>query len=188
MEMRKTHFLVIIFLIIIQLAVPALAKQAYLSDFVVTNDRDHLLVYFSVNDCFTVEMNRAIDSGMNTIFTFFVKLYEKRSLWWDRKIADVKISHCIKYDNLKRVYEVRLLETDDKIITLKDFDEAKALMASVAALKVTSLHSLQKGGHYQLRMMAELDKIKLPVFLRYLLFFVSFWDFKTDWSIIEFRY
>ena len=188
MDRGKTGLLIIIFLIIIQLAMPVLAKQAYLSGLVVSNDRDHLLVWFNVNDCFTVEMNRAIDSGINTTFTFFVRLYEKRDLWWDRKIADVTISHNIKHDNLKRIYEVRLSEADNKTITLKDFDEAKALMASVAALKVTPLHNLQKGGHYRLQMMAELDKIKIPAFLRYFLFFISLWDFKTDWDKIEFRY
>ena len=48
--------------------------------------------------------------------------------------------------------------------------------------------NLEKGGRYQLRMMAELDKIILPLYLHNVLFFLSLWDFETDWYTIDFRY
>jgi len=188
MKKAKTRLRIIIFLIIMQLAVPVLAEEAYLSDIVVTNTRDHLLVYFRVNDCFTLEMNRAIESGLNTTFTFYIILEEKRNFWWDREMADIEISHSIKYDNLKRVYEVRLSEQNNEKITVKDYDEAKKLMAEVVALKVTRLHHLKKGSSYQLHMMAELEQIKLPLYLHYVLFFLSLWDFETDWYTVDFRY
>ena len=186
--MGKTGLLAIIFLIILQLATPVLAEQANLSDIVVTNTRKHLLVYFSVNDCFTTEMNRAIETGLNTTFTFYIILEEKRDFWWDKKMADIEISHSIKYDNLKKVYEVRLSEQNNEKITVKDYDEAKKLMADVVALKVTRLHHLKKGGRYQLQMMAELEKIKLPFYLHYVFFFLSLWDFETDWYTVDFMY
>ena len=188
MEKGKTGLLVIILLITIQWAVPALAKKAYISGIVITNPEDHLMVYFSVNDCFTVEMNQAIESGLNTTFMFNIRLYEKRGLWWDRKIADLEISHSIKYDNLKKTYDVRLSEQENKIITVRDFDEAERLMSDVMALKVTPLSNLRKGGRYKLQMMAELDKIKLPFYLHYVFFFLSLWDFETDWHTVDFRY
>ncbi len=188
MRSRKTSILVIVFLMTTQWVTPALAEKAYLSDIVVTNTRDDLLVYFSVNDCFTPEMNAAIESGLNTTFTFFIKLYEKRDLWWDIKLTDLELSHSIKYDNLKKTYEVRLSEQGNKPITVKDFEEAKKLMSDVVALKVTPIHNLRKDGHYQLQMMAELDKITLPLYLHYVLFFLSLWDFETDWHAIDFRY
>ncbi len=188
MEKGKTGLLVIIVLITIQWAVPVQAKKAYLSGIVVTNLRDNLLVYFSVKDWFTVEMNRAIESGLNTTFTFFIRLYKKRGLWWDQKITDLEIKHSIKYDNLKKIYEVRLSEQGDKMITVRDFDEAKKLMSDVVALKVTPLNTLLRDGRYKLQMMAELDKIKLPLYLHYVFFFLSLWDFETDWYTIDFRY
>jgi hypothetical protein len=170
------------------LTIPAQAKPAYLSDVVVTNTRDHLLVYFSVNDCFTAEMNRAIESGIETTFTFYIRLYGKRDYWWDMKLADREISHSIKYDNLKKIYEVRLSEQNNKVINVKDFDEARRLMADVVAAKVIALRELKKGGHYQLKMMAQLDKIRLPLYLHYVFFFLSLWDFETDWYSIDFTY
>ena len=184
----KRGIRVAIFFITLQLTMPALANQAYLSDIVVTNTRDHLLVYFSVSDCFTAEMNRAIESGIDTTFTFYIRLFGKRDYWWDVKMADVEISHSIKYDNLKKNYEVRLPEQNNKVITVKDFDEAKRLMAEVAAVEVIALRNLKKGRHYQLKMMAQLNKIRLPLYLHYVFFFLSLWDFETDWYSIDFRY
>lgn len=184
----KRGIRVAIFFIILQLTIPALANQAYLSDIVVTNTRDHLLVYFSVSDCFTAEMDRAIESGIDTTFTFYIRLFGKRDYWWDMKVADREISHSIKYDNLKKIYEVRLSEQNNKVVTVKDFDEARRLMAEVVAVKVVALRNLKKGEHYQLRMMAQLDKIRLPLYLHYVFFFLSLWDFETDWYSIDFRY
>lgn len=167
---------------------PAHGKKAFISDIVVTNTRDHVLLYFSVNDCFNADMNTAIESGIDTTFTFFVRLYEKRPLLWDRKIADLEVSHGIKYDQLKNSYEVRLSEHNGKAVVVKSFEEAKRLMSEVAALKVTEIQQLQRGGRYQIQMMAELNKIQLPLHLHYVFFFLSLWDFKTDWHSLDFRY
>ena len=189
MDKAKIGFLAAVTLIVIHLVVmPVMAEQAYLSDIVVTNNRDNLLVYFTVNNCFTADMNRAIESGLDTTFTFFVDLYERRDFWWDRKIKSIELGHSIKYDRLKRTYEVRLSENNDEIMRVKDFDKAKRLMSEVVSLKVIPIHELEKGGRYQLQLMAQLNKIKLPLYLHYVFFFLSLWDFKTDWYKVNFRY
>jgi len=177
-----------IFICLVLAAAPAFGRKAYLSDIVVTNTRDHLLLYFTVNDCFTPQMNTVIESGLNTTFTFFVKVSEKRSLLWNKVIASSEISHSIKYDHLKNVYEVRLSEADGKPQVVKSFEEAKRLMSEVTAFKVMPLQDLRKGGRYEVMMMAELDRIKLPLYLHYVLFFLSLWDFETDWTTVDFRY
>jgi hypothetical protein len=188
-RVRTRLFAGIIFVaLVFQFASTALAAKAFLSDIVVTNTRDDLLVYFTVNNCFTSEMNRAIESGLNTTFTFFVRLYEKQDYRLDRKIADTELRHSIKYDSLKRIYEVTLSEENNRVVTVRSFEEAKKLMAEVVAFKVTPLSNLQKGGRYRLKMMAELDRIKLPFYLHYVLFFLSLWDFETDWYSVDFRY
>lgn len=165
----------------------AWAAKARLTDIVVTNTRDDLIVYFSVADCFTDDMQKAINNGVSTTFTFFVKLWEVREWWWNRDIADLKVSHEIKYDSLKKIYELRL-SSDDKVVSVKDFEEAKRLMSEIVGLKVTELRNLQRGSRYQISMMAELDKIRLPFYFHYVFFFLSLWDFETDWYTVDFRY
>jgi hypothetical protein len=180
--------LIIIGSIVMQWAILTRAEGAYLSDIVLTSNQDNLLVHFTVEECFTDEMNEVIEKGIEVTFTFFVKLNEKRGLWLDKEIADLEFRHTIKYDNLKEIYEVRLSERKDERITVKNFDEAKRLMSDVVALRVTSIDGLREGDDYQLRVMAELDKIRLPFYLHYVLFFLSLWDFETGWHAIDFRY
>jgi hypothetical protein len=70
----------------------------------------------------------------------------------------------------------------------KDFAAAKKAMAEVKGLKVAPLQRLIKGNKYQLRVKAELQKVRLPLNLHYVLFFLSLWDFETDWYTVDFTY
>lgn len=179
---------IVVVLTCLILSTSARAEKAGLTDIVVTNTMDHLLVYFSVTDCFTEDVVKAIENGFNTTFTFFIKLYEVRGLWLDKEIADFKVKHGIQYDNLKRVYNVRLSERDNKLISVKNFDEAKILMSEIVGLEVCELDRLRKGSRYKVSMMAELDRIRLPLHLHYVFFFLSLWDFETDWYTMDFKY
>ncbi len=185
---RSRTVAAIVLLSVLVLSFTARAEEASLKDIMVTNTMEHLLVYFSVTDCFTEDMIRAINNGFKTTFTFFITLNKVRGLWLDNEIADFKVKHEIQYDNLKRVYHVRLSERDNKVISVMDFDEAKALMSEIVGLKVCELNKLRKGSRYKVSMMAELDKIRLPLHLHYVFFFLSLWDFKTDWYTMEFKY
>lgn len=178
----------IVCLLLLFSAMPAYAKQAILKEITVTKAANHLLLYFTVSDCFTEEMEEAINSGINTTFIFFIRIHEVRTFWLDKKIESIKVSHDVQYDSLKKVYMVGLTETGDKKIIVRNLDEVKKLMCQIMGLKVVALQNLQTGVSYQIRMMAELDKIRLPLKLHNVLFFLSLWDFKTDWYTLDFTY
>ena len=166
----------------------AAAEEAVLSNIIVTNTRDDLLVYLSVEGAFRDQMKTAILSGVPTSFSFFIGLYQVRNLWPDKEIADIKVSHTIKYDNLKKEFTVtRSWENNQPILT-KSFEEARQLMADVDGVKVVPLKWIEKGKQYQIKAKAELSNITLPFYLHYVLFFVSLWDFETDWYTIDFVY
>ena len=185
---RLKTALVMIFFMCSLLATPARAEEAQLTDIVVTSAGEHLLIYFRVTGCFTEEMIKAIENGINTTFTFFIGLYEVRDFQWDKNIAELRVTHSIVYDNLKKAYKVRLSERNSEMILVEDFHEAKNLMSKIVGVKLTGLNKLQKGTRYQVRMMAELAKIRLPLYLDYVLFFLSLWDFETDWYKVNFTY
>ena len=166
----------------------AFGQSARLTNIIVTNTRDNLLLYMNVEGAFREKMENAIQSGVPTSFSFFVALYQARSLWKDKKIADIKITHTIRYNNLTKEFSVRRSwETGEPAVT-QSFEEAQKLMTEVNSLKVVALDELQKGRQYQLRAKAELSKLTLPFYLHYVLFFVSLWDFETDWYTIDFTY
>ena len=191
LDMVKRNFLFALAILLLVCAVPqpsSAKKEAHLADIIVTNTRAHLLVYFKVKDCFTEEMNKAILNGISTNFTFIVKLYEVKPTRFDAKLASIRLTHTIEYNSLKNEFSLLLPERNDKKVITKDFEEAKRLMAEVVALTVTRLTSLKRGLPYQLRLKAELDRIELPFYLNYVFFFLSLWDFETDWYSVSFTY
>ena len=166
----------------------AQAQEARLTNVIVTTTRDDLLLYLSVDGAFTDKIKEAVLSGVPVSFSFFTDLYEVQSMWFDRNIADINVAHTIKYDNLKKEFTVQRSWEDNKPVVTESFEEAQRLMTEIDSLKVVSLSQLEKGKQYQIRAKAELSKMTLPFYLHYVLFFVSLWDFETDWYTIDFIY
>lgn len=167
---------------------PAIAQEAVLTNIIVTNTRDDLLVYLNVEGAFSEKIKEAIMSGVPVTFSFFLTLYRIRGLWFDKQIADIKVTHTIKYDNLKKEFHVKRSWGNSKPIITQSFEQAQKLMAEIDSLKILSLGKLEKGKNYQIRTKAELSKLTLPFYLHYVFFFVSLWDFETDWYTIDFTY
>jgi hypothetical protein len=182
----KTFALFFSFFLLFQQSV--LAQEATLSNIIVTNTRDDLLVYLTVEGAFREKMKEAILSGVPTTFSFLITLHRVRNLWKDKKISDITVSHTVKYNNLKKEFAVKRSWENGKPLVTQSFEEAQKRMAEIDGLKVVSLNKLDKGQRYQLGAMAELNKLTLPFYLHHVLFFVSLWDFETDWYTIDFIY
>jgi len=54
-------------------------------------------------------------------------------------------------------------------------------MSELNGIVLASLKDLPKDKSYYVMVKAKLDKIRLPMHMEYVLFFVSLWDFETDW-------
>lgn len=167
----------------------ALARDnAVLSQIKLANTRDDLFAYFKVEKAFNEKNIQAIENGISTSFTFYVSLYKTSSSLFDKKMTDIKTQATIKYNSMKQEYTVVCRWKDAPALITKSFEEAKTWMTEVDNLKVISLERLVKGDKYQIRIKAELEKVTLPLWLHYVFFFVSYWDFETDWYVINFTY
>ena len=165
-----------------------LADDAKLTNINITNNRDDLLLFMSLEGAFRDKLQKAVYSGVPATFSFYVGLYRVRSLWMDKDIKEIKLTHTIKYDNLKKEFTVKRSWQENDPITTPSYEEAQRLMTEINSLVVYPLNQLEKGKQYQIRTKAEVDKITLPLYLHYVLIFVSFWDFETDWYTIDFIY
>lgn len=163
-------------------------KNALIENIKLANTRDDLLAYFDVEKAFTDKINQAVLNGIPTIFSFYVTLYRTDDSWFDKKIADVKIKSTLKYNPLKKEFSVQRPWKKENMIITQSLEEAKAAMTEIGNLKISPLDKLVKGNKYQLRIKAELDKVTLPLSLHNVFFFVSFWDFETNWYLINFTY
>jgi hypothetical protein len=184
--MRKSVYIFIGFLFLSQQIL--LAGDAALTDIKVSNNRDDLLLYLNATGAFSEKIRKAVLSGVPTSFTYYITLNSDRNYWFNKKIVELKVSHVITYDNLKKEFHVdRSWDSGGPVIT-SSFEEAQQLMIRVDSLKIISLEKLEEGRHYQIRAKAELSKLTLPLHLHRVLFFLAYWDVETDWYAIEFTF
>ena len=163
-------------------------NDAALSNIKLANTRDDLFAYFKVENAFNEKNTQAIENGISTSFTFYVTLFKTSDSLFDKKITDIKTRSTIKYNSMKQEYTVVCQWKDTPALITQSLDEAKTWMTDIDNLKVAPLNRLVKGDKYQIRIKALLDKVTLPLSLHYVFFFVSYWDFETDWYVINFTY
>lgn len=189
MKLKKTSkFICLLLCVILFWQSSAAAKDVQISYLTATSDEHDLRIDLKVKGAFQKKMEEAILNGIPTTFSYFIFLQKPRFLWLSQNIAEIKVTHTIKYNNLKNTYSITRSWDGNKTLTTDSFDEAKRLMSEIKGLKVIPLKKLKKGRQYNLKAKAELDKVTLPFFLNYVFFFVSLWDFETDWYTVTYVY
>lgn len=168
------------FLVLLVFTTPLSAKKAEIRDLLVTNNASDVLVYARVMNCFTKEIEAAILAGVPTTFTFVVDLFQRRTWWPDKKVSRVTVRHTIKYDNVKKIFQV-YLDGDKEPTSFTDFEGARQVMADLNGTPLAQLKALKRNEYYYVQIKAKLDKVRLPLHMEYVFFFVSLWDFETDW-------
>ncbi|MGE5255474.1 MAG: DUF4390 domain-containing protein [Hyphomicrobiales bacterium] len=164
------------------------AQPPTLSDITVSNTHDDLLLHLKLEGAFREKIKRQILDGTATSFAFIIQLAQVHDLWFDHRIADLRVVHTIKYDNARKEFIVRRSWKNNEAEITTSFEEAQQWMNQIDDLKITPLGLMERGTQYQLRAKAEASKKNLPFHLHYILFFISFWDEETDWYIIDFTY
>jgi hypothetical protein len=185
--LKRALYLTICLLFALVFSCPLRAENAGIRDLLVTNNASHLLVYARVTNCFTKDMESAILAGVPTTFTFLVDLYQVRSRWLDKKLESITIQHTIKYDNVKRIFYVSI-SGEREPAAFQDFESAKRSMADLNGVSVAPLKALKRNEYYYILLKAKLDKVRLPLHMEYIFFFVSLWDFETGWAREGFFY
>ena len=163
----------------------AAAGDAIIDGFSAINHNGVLTLSFWVKNCFNQKMEEAIKAGVPTTFNFLIKVYKKRSVVWNKKLANHRFTHTVVYDNIQKDYRVALEEAGEEL-RAKTLEEAKELMARVENFGVIEAQLLTEG-HYRIAVKAELDPVRLPLRMEFVLFFVSLWDFETDWYKHDFK-
>jgi hypothetical protein len=164
------------------------AYKANLEKIVLDSDNRNLIVSFKLENVFSSQMKEVVLYGTPIIFTYFISLYEIRTFWIDKRIANFKIDHMMKYDVLKKEYVIKRSWQIDQVLITESFDEAQRLMTEISGLRIIPFNWLDTDNRYQVGIKAELSKASLPVNLRSALFFSPSWGFETDWYILDFSH
>ena len=156
------------------------AQNATITDFTVSNSESQLILYLTVTDCFTDDMESAIHNGIPATFTFYVDIYKKRANWPDKKIGEHEFNHIMEYDSLKKEYRIQREEKGDSKLTTS-LDEAKTFMSEINGFKILPLEKIESDASYSIKVKATLARKTLPLYFHYLIPFTSLWDFETEW-------
>lgn len=172
-------FLLVIFCCL-SFSIPGQAIEPKITDIIITNNPENILLYARVVDGFKTEMESAILAGVPTIFTLQLQVYQSRPYVWDKNITSQEIKRTIKYDNLKKTFSI-FTNGNEVPVVLPDFESAQKAMAEFSGIVVVPLKELVKGNNYYVNMKVKIDKVRLPLHMEYIFLFVSFWDFETAW-------
>jgi len=186
---NKRLFLIFLFLVFGFMALPmkVQAIDPKITDILITNNRESVLLYARLVNGFKPEMEMAVLAGIPAVFTFQLEVYQERSLVWDKTIASHEIKRTMKYDNLKKTFSIYTNGNQQPVI-FSDFESAQKAMTDFNGINAVPLSSLTKGENYYMLIKVKMDKVRLPLRMEYVFFFVSFWDFETAWNRQNFSY
>ena len=170
-------------LLLLNFPVEAFPQKATLRDIQVKGPSGDWKVSFVMENCFPEKVEEAIQAGTPTTFTFYLQLYLVKNWWGDRRLVSLRFQHTIQYHPIRGEYQVTLDEQETPRVT-QDFEEAKAWMTRVQDVGIRPPASeMNRDAVTYLRIRAELELVRLPLHLEYLLPFMSFWNLKTDWYV-----
>lgn len=162
-------------------------QEPVIDEIVISTADGHLLLFATVQHCFTDEMLEGVRNGIPLTFRFDIRLNRIRKNWFDSELVEHKINHTLSYDPLKEEYQVAFAEKNRPEVT-RSLEEAKQMMADINGLKLYPLHELQVGSPYSLEIKATLVENTFPLGIHSIIPFTSLWNFETDWRIVEFSY
>lgn len=111
---------------------------------------DRVLISCELPDAFTPDVRAAIDSGLQTTFTYTVDLRMEVAAWVDRTIESVVVSNSDKYDNLTRRHSlVRTIDgrVEEALVT-EDSSIVPKFMTSLDRLPLFRTSKLEPNREY----------------------------------------
>ena len=166
----------------------AFAQEIKLANLDIYNNRNDLLVYVNIQGAFQDKVNKYLLIGVPVTISFYITLYKVRYMWIDKKIADLKITHKINYNALKKEFIVRRSWEKENLRITKSFIEAQQIMSKVDHLKVVALSRLEKDRKYQIKVKAEVSKDTQSSYLPNVHSYASKLNLKTQLYTIDFIY
>lgn len=166
----------------------AFAQEIKLANLDIFNNRNDLLVYVNIQGAFQDKINKYLLIGVPVTISYYITLYKVRDMWIDKKIADLKITHKINCNALKKEFIVRRSWEKENLRITKSFIEAQQLMSKVDPIKVVSLSRLEKDRKYQIRVKAEVRIDTQSSYLPNVHSYASKLNLKTQLYTIDFIY
>ena len=165
-------------------------QTTYIRNIFITNSPTHLQLQFQLHNSFSPKMKEAIQTGIPTAFSYYIELHQNRALWNDLQLTSLIITKTIKYDTLKQEY-VLTEQTDVNGASTQvasSLDEAMEFMNNITIRSFYPMWKLDRNRSYYFKIRARSEGIAPPGYMHYILFFMNWMNFDTEWIIERFYY
>ena len=170
---------------------PSLAEEdtnPHIADILITTSQSHLLLFCSIKNSFTPEMIEGVHNGIPVTFTFDISLELVKTKWFDNTITEMIMQHTLTYNSLKEQYQIDRSEKPKNPTVTDSLEKAIGIMAELNGMRIIDRSELTPDARYAINVKAKLAEKTLPLYMHYIIPFISLWDFETDWRTIEFQY
>lgn len=159
-------------------------QRPFLHDLIITYTDQEVLLYSRLQEGFPQDLLEAVNSGIPTTITYYMKLFRKRGMWFDEEVLSKIIKHVVKYDALKKQY--RVSEINGLFSSIKVTKQQATMvqwMSEIDGQPLIPFHLLQPGEAYYVKVMADLKAVNSPFPLSHIPFLTSLWDTGTSWAV-----
>ncbi len=163
-------------------AVSAESPAAEIVDLVPVIRDEGISVSFRVEDAFSEDIVRAIDTGLEVSFRYNVELKRARSGWLDERAAARQIRTAVTYDNLTRRYSLTR-EIDGEIDSTEivaNADGMRRFMTEFESLLLFDVSLMRPNEEYYLRVNGVMEDRNLLLLIP--------WNVAADWREAHFTY
>lgn len=181
----------IFFLITVILLSPfqaiAESKEAEITNLILSKNRDKVFLSFTINNAFTENIIKLINSGLPITFSFDIKITKKRRLFPDKKIFERELVHKLRFSSLTKTFFINKPYASNYPYLIHSLESAKSEMTTITNLHIKGIE-FEPGAEYKVETRAMLREVTLPFYMHKILFFLSLWDFKTDWTSLNIKF
>lgn len=143
---------------------------------------DYILVSASLTGGFQKETVDDIHNGIPKNFYYYLVLQRKEKRWFDEEVLSKTILYTVKYDTLKKSYQVTQTLGEKSIEKqVSDFKAMKEIVTKIERIKLTSVETLKKRDGFYVSVKSQMQAAKRPFYLDYFLFFIPFLEIDTPW-------
>ena len=150
------------------------AQTLALDNLVVDNQEGRILVRFAIGVEGESELAQLLTSGEMLGLRVSADLLRKRSVWFDKSVADREVLYLLRWDGLKNVFAV----LDAGGVPLAEGTDFSALLAGIFGrmnMDLGAWSRLKRDNEYRLALQLRLGRVDVPMWLKRVLFFWN-WD------------
>lgn len=157
-------------------AAPLFAEEPRIRDLQATEAGQKVSVSFVLSGAFDLgELNKALESGLPTGFTYHVELVRKRHNWFDTTWAEARLEVVCTYDSRTKEYLLNY-RRDGRLVRSETLSDLEKLRKRMVTISEPDLFDTGGTPAAKLRVRVRADV------MQGFLFGVIPWDISTGWS------